>query len=84
MGYKCLKRLFLKSVISESIDKVLKTNFNKIWTFIPYDSIDKYVGIEVLKELKIKADFCFDSLHTLDHLFNEVKVLKKYPLKILF
>ena len=53
------KGSFLKSVISESIDKVLKTNFNKIWTFIPYDSIDKYVGIEVLKELKIKADFCF-------------------------
>lgn len=76
------KGSFLKSVISESIDKVLKTNYNKIWTFIPYDSTDKYVGLEVLKELNIKADFCFfDSLHTLDHLFKEVKSFEKISSK---
>lgn len=68
------KGSFLKSVINESICKVVGCDINKIWTFISYDSTDKNVGIEVLKELKIKADFCFfDSLHTLNHLMKEVK-----------
>lgn len=68
------KGSFLKSVVNESICKVLGSDLNKLWTFISYDSIDKHVGIGVLKELKIKADFCFfDSLHTLDHLMKEIK-----------
>lgn len=68
------KGSFLKSVVNESICKVLGVDLNKIWTFISYDSTDKNVGIEVLKELKIKADFCFfDSIHTLDHLMREIK-----------
>ena len=68
------KGSFLKSVVNESMCKVLKCDLNKIWTFISYDSTDKNVGIEVLKELKIKADFCFfDSIHTLDHLMKEIK-----------
>jgi hypothetical protein len=68
------KGSFLKSVINESICKVTGTNLNKIWTFISYDSINSNVGIEVLKELKLKSDFCFfDSLHTLSHLKKEIK-----------
>ena len=76
------KGSFLRSVILESIDKVLESSVNKIWTFIPYDSTDQNVGLEVLKELKIKADFCFfDSLHTLDHLIKEVKCFEKVSSK---
>ncbi len=72
------KGAFLKSVILQSIDQVLETSVNKIWTFIPYNSIDEHVGINVLSELKIKGDFCyFDSLHTLDHLFKEIKSFEK-------
>jgi hypothetical protein len=77
-----LKGSFLKSVILQSIDKVLESNVNKIWNFISYDSTDKNVGIEVLNELKIKADFCFfDSLHTMDHLLKEVKSFEKVASK---
>jgi hypothetical protein len=76
------KGSFLRSVILESIDKVLESSVNKIWTFIPYDSTDQNVGLEVLKELKIKADFCFfDSLHTLNHLIKEVKCFEKVSSK---
>ena len=76
------KGSFLKSVITQSIDQVLGTDANKIWTFIPYDSTDQNIGLEVLKELKIKADFCFfDSLHTLDHLFKELKCFEKVSAK---
>ena len=53
------KGSFLKSVINESICKVLKCDLNKIWTFISYDSTDKNAGLEILKELKVKADFGF-------------------------
>ena len=68
------KGSFLKSVINESMCKILKVDINKIWEFISYESTDKFVGLRVLKELKLKADFCFfDSLHTLDHLMSEIK-----------
>lgn len=68
------KGSFLKSVVNDSICKVTGVNLNKIWTFISYDSVDPNVGIEVLKELKLKSDFCFfDSLHTLNHLKKEIK-----------
>ena len=76
------KGSYLRSIILESIDKVLGTNVNKIWTFISYDSTDKHVGLEVLKELNIKADFCFfDSLHTLNHLLEEIKCFEKVSSK---
>ncbi len=72
------KGSFLKSVINESICKVLKCDLNKIWTFISYDSTDKNAGLEILKELKVKADFgFFDSIHTLDHLMKEIKSFEK-------
>lgn len=73
-----LKGSFLRSVISESIGKTLSVDVNKIWNFIPYNSVDKNIGISVLKELKLKANFCFfDSLHTLDHLLSELKEFLK-------
>ncbi len=76
------KGSFLRSLLLESVDKVLGTNVNNIWTFISYDSTDKHVGLEVLKELNIKADFCFfDSLHTLNHLFEEIKCFEKVSSK---
>ena len=47
---------------------------NKIWTFVPFNSVDKNVGLRVLKELKKKADFCFfDTWHTLDHVLQELE-----------
>ena len=68
------KGSFLRSVISDSIGKILGVDVNKIWTFIPFNSVDSYVGIRVLKELNKKADFCFfDSWHTLDHIMLELK-----------
>lgn len=68
------KGSFLRSVMFETIGKNLKKDINKIWNFIPYDSTNSFVGIPILKEKKIKGDFCFfDSLHTLDHLLEEVK-----------
>lgn len=68
------KGSFLRLVLFETIGKSLKIDINKIWSFIPYDSTNSYVGIQILKEKKIKGDFCFfDSLHTLDHLLEEVK-----------
>ena len=72
------KGAFLKSVIVQSIDQVLGSSINKIWNFVPYDSTDQYVGLVILKEFKLKADFCFfDTLHTLDHLLKEVKCFEK-------
>jgi len=72
------KGFFLRSVIMDAVDRILGTSVQKIWTFIPYDSTDKYIGLEVLKEFKIKANFCFfDSLHTLDHLMKELKCFEK-------
>ena len=72
------KGSFLRKVASESIGKSLGVDVNKIWTFIPYNSTDKNIGISVLKELKTKANFCFfDSLHTLDHILNELSMFLK-------
>ena len=72
------KGSFLRSVISDSIGKILKVDVNKIWNFIPFNSTDPNVGIRVLKELKRKADFCFfDSWHTLDHIMFELREFEK-------
>ena len=68
------KGSFLRSVISESIGRILSVDVNKIWTFIPFNSVDPHIGIRVLKELNKKADFCFfDSWHTLNHVMFELK-----------
>ena len=69
---------FLKSVITESIARVFKTDVNKIWNFVGYNSADKNIGIQVLKEMNKKADFgFFDSLHTVDHVIQELKSFLK-------
>ena len=72
------KGSFLRSVMSDSIGRILKVDVNKIWNFIPFNSTDPNVGIRVLKELKKKADFCFfDSWHTLNHVMLELKEFEK-------
>ena len=48
------KGSFLRSVISESIGRILSVDVNKIWTFIPFNSVDPNIGIRVLKELNKK------------------------------
>jgi len=64
---------FLRSVVSDAICMPLGVNVNEIWTFIGFDSTNKHVGIPVLKELEIQADYCiFDSWHTLNHLMDEI------------
>lgn len=68
------KGSFLRSVLSESIGKSLKVDVNEIWEFIGFDSTDPYIGMKILKEKKIKTDFCFfDSWHTLKHVMSEIK-----------
>ena len=68
---------FIKSVISESIGRVLGVDVNKIWNFTAYNSADPHVGISVLKELNKKVDFgFFDSWHTLDHVMLELKAFE--------
>ena len=68
------KGSYLKTVLNEAICSLLKVDLNKIITFIPFDPTDKYVGISVLKELNLKADFAFfDSLHTHKQVFGELK-----------
>ena len=76
------KGSFLRNVINEAICQVLKIDVNKIWKFIPSDSTDPHVGIRVLNELKIKADFCFfDSIHTHQHVMKEVYEFEKVASK---
>tara|TARA_B100001123_G_C15288434_1_gene1016522 strand:- start:207 stop:1028 length:822 start_codon:yes stop_codon:yes gene_type:complete len=68
------KGSYLKTVLSEAICTLLKVDLNKHLTFVPFDPTDRYVGISVLKELKIKADFAFfDSLHTHQQVFKELR-----------
>ena len=65
---------FLRSVLSESIGKSLKVDVNEIWEFIGFDSTDPHIGMNILKEKKVKTDFCFfDSWHTLKHVMSEIK-----------
>ena len=72
------KGSYLKTVLNEAICSLLKVDLNKIITFIPFDPTDKYVGISVLKELNLKADFAFfDSLHTHQQVFNELKEFER-------
>jgi len=72
------KGAFLRSVISDSMGRVLDVDLHKIWQFIPFDSTNPHIGINVLPELGLKADFgFFDSWHTLDHLMNEIRSFEK-------
>lgn len=72
------KGSFLKSVISEAICRPLGKNVYDYWDFVGFDSTSPHVGIQVLSELKKKADFgFFDSWHTLDHLIKEIKCFEK-------
>lgn len=72
------KGSFLRSVISESICRPLNINLYSFWTFIGFDSTSEHIGIPVLAELGCKADFgFFDSWHTLNHLFEEIKCFER-------
>ncbi len=65
---------YLRNLFTETIGLHFKKDINKIWNFIGFDSIDKNIGIGVLKEMKKKADFgFFDSLHTTEHVKKELK-----------
>ena len=64
----------LKSLISETVCRDLGFNINDVWKFIAFNSVDPYLGIDIIKEFNQTIDFAFfDSLHTLDHLMNEIK-----------
>ena len=72
------KGSFLRGVINETICRQLKVDVNKIWNFIPMNSSDRNIGLGVLKEMKLKGDFCFfDSWHTLQHVMEELKEFEK-------
>jgi len=71
------KGSFLRSVILEAMCGPLGIDINDTWEFIAFDSTDSSIGIPVLKELKKKADFgFFDSLHTADHLKEEIDLFQ--------
>lgn len=71
------KGSYLRSVVSESIGRVLGVDVHKIWKFIAFNSTDKNVGISVLSELGKQANFgYFDSWHTLDHLLDEISAFE--------
>ncbi len=68
------KGSYLRNIINEAICLPLGANVNDIWKFIPYYSTDDYVGIKILKDLKLKSDFCFfDTSHTLNQLISEIQ-----------
>ncbi len=68
------KGSLVRSVINESISRLLNVNVNNIWTFIGTSSTSPFTGIGILKELSLKADYCFlDSAHNMEHLLSELK-----------
>ena len=74
LGYKSSRGSFLKGLFSESIGSHFVKDINNYWTFIGFVSVVLNIGIPVLKEMKLKADFgFFDSLHTTDHVKKELK-----------
>ena len=63
----------MRSVILDSMCRVLDVDLHKVWQFISFDSTNPHIGISILNELGKKADFgFFDSWHTLDHLMKEI------------
>lgn len=76
------KGSYLRNIINEAMCQPLEADVNKIWKFIPYYSTDKHVGIQILKELNLKSDFCFfDTSHTLNQVLNEIKEFEKISSK---
>ena len=72
------KGSILKSIINEAICNAIEVDINKVWTFVPFFSTDRHVGLNMLKDMRLKADFCFfDSWHTLDHVISEIKEYEK-------
>lgn len=72
------KGAFLRQVVSDAMCRVLEVDLHKVWTFIGFNSTDPHVGIEVLRELGLKAHFgFFDSWHTLDHLLAEISCFER-------
>ena len=72
------KGAFLKSVILDSMCRVLDIDLHKVWQFISFDGTNPHIGINMLSELGLKADFgFFDSWHTLDHLMSEIRPFEK-------
>jgi len=72
------KGSFLRSVISEAMCRPLGVDLYKVWTFIGFSSTSEEVGVPVIAELKLRADFgYFDSWHTLDHLVQEVECFER-------
>ena len=70
---KSKSRIFLKDYFREHRKSFEK--YNKYWTFVGFDSVDLNIGILVLKEMKLRADFgFFDSLHTTDHVKKNLKL----------
>ncbi|SVC12364.1 uncharacterized protein METZ01_LOCUS265218, partial [marine metagenome] len=69
---------FLRSVISEAICRPLEVDLYRYWSFIGFNSTDPHVGITMIKEIDLSADFgFFDSWHTLDQLSGEVECFIK-------
>ena len=56
------KGSFIRTVISESICRILNVDVNKIWNFVSSSSTDQYTGISILKELKKKQTMGFLTL----------------------
>ena len=50
---------FLRSVISEAICRPLEVDLYRYWTFIGFDSTDSHVGIPIIEEIGLSADFGF-------------------------
>ena len=76
------KGSYLKKIINEAICQPLGVNINDIWKFIPYYSTDKYLGIGILKEMKLNSDFCFfDTAHTLEQIFKEIHIFENITSK---
>lgn len=72
------KGAFLREVVSDAMCRVLEVDLHKVWTFVSFNSTDEHVGIGVLRELGLRADFgFFDSWHTLDHLLGELACFER-------
>ena len=65
----------LKLIILETLCKHLSVNLFDYWVFIPFNSLDRNVGIPVLNELKLKPSYgFFGSYHTSRHLIDEINL----------
>jgi len=69
------KLFFLRSILNDTLMKYFSDrNLNQHWKCVAANSTDKFVGIDMLKELSKQVSACFlDSEHTLDCLIKELK-----------